>query len=115
MIKLKIKILQKYYKNIKFVLQQNKSLDNTLKKLDTICKLIQMRSIRIQEVIYMSGAIMNKVWDLFGMDTAEDKEENEYEYEDYEQEEDIVEEKRTWGKRSKLLSLPQAQQRHRHR
>ena len=59
----------------------------------------------------MSGAIMNKVWDLFGMDTAEDKEENEYEYEDYEQEQEEVEEKRTWGKRNtKLLSLPQAQQ-----
>ena len=29
----------------------------------------------------MSGAIMNKVWDLFGMDNAEDKDENEYEYE----------------------------------
>lgn len=60
----------------------------------------------------MSGAIMNKVWDLFGMDTAEDKyeNENEYEYEDYDQEEE-VEEKRTWGKRNtKLLSLPQAQQ-----
>ncbi|MBR2744713.1 MAG: cell division protein SepF [Clostridia bacterium] len=60
----------------------------------------------------MSGAIMNKVWDLFGMDTAEDKEENEYDYEDYEQEEEPVEEKKTWGKRNntKLLSLPQAQQ-----
>ena len=40
-------------------------------------QLIQRKSIRIQEVIYMSGAIMNKVWDLFGMDSAEDKE-NEY-------------------------------------
>ena len=58
----------------------------------------------------MSGAIMNKVWDLFGMDTAEDKDENEYDYEDYDQEEE-VEEKKTWGKRNtKLLSLPQAQQ-----
>ena len=58
----------------------------------------------------MSGAIMNKVWDLFGMDNAEDKDENEYEYEDYEQPEEEVEEKKSWGKRSKLLSLPQAQQ-----
>ena len=57
----------------------------------------------------MSGAIMNKVWDLFGMDTAEDKDENECDYEDYEQEEE-VDEKKTWGKRTKLLSLPQAQQ-----
>ena len=51
----------------------------------------------------MSGAIMNKVWDLFGMDNAEDKDENEYEYEDYEQPEEEVEEKKSWGKRSKLL------------
>ena len=28
----------------------------------------------------MSGAIRNKIWDFFGMDTAEDEEENEYEY-----------------------------------
>ena len=34
----------------------------------------------------------------------------EYEYEDYEQPEEEVEEKKSWGKRSKLLSLPQAQQ-----
>ena len=33
----------------------------------------------------MSGALMNKVWDLFGMDQAEPEEyddENVYEYED---------------------------------
>lgn len=59
----------------------------------------------------MSGAIMNKVWDLFGMDNADDKDENEYdEYEEYEQPEEEVEGKKSWGKRSKLLSLPQAQQ-----
>ena len=40
MIKLKIEMLQLYYKNIKFVLQQNKSIDNPQKKLDTICKQI---------------------------------------------------------------------------
>ena len=43
----------------------------------------------------MSGAIMNKVWDLFGMDNAEDKDENEYEYEDYEQPEEEGEEKKS--------------------
>ena len=59
----------------------------------------------------MSGAIMNKVWDLFGVETTEDKDENEYDYEDYVQDEEEVEEKKTWGKRNtKLLSLPQAQQ-----
>ena len=57
----------------------------------------------------MSGAIRNKIWDFFGMDTAEDEEENEYEDEDYDQAEE-VDEKKTWGKRTKLLSLPQAQQ-----
>ena len=37
----------------------------------------------------MSGALMNKVWDLFGMDSAEPEEyddENVYEYEDEEEE-----------------------------
>ena len=35
----------------------------------------------------MSGAIMNKVWDLFGVDPATDTEdENEYEMEEYEPE-----------------------------
>lgn len=37
MIKQKIKMLQKYYKNIKFVLQKSKTIDNKWKKLDTIC------------------------------------------------------------------------------
>ena len=46
----------------------------------------------------MSGAIMNKVWDLFGMDTAEEKEdENVYNMDDeYNQEDEEVEEKRGW-------------------
>jgi len=34
---LKIKILQKYYRNVKFLLQDNKSIDMAKKKLDTIC------------------------------------------------------------------------------
>ena len=37
----------------------------------------------------MSGALMNKVWDLFGMDSAEPEEyddENVYDYEDEEDE-----------------------------
>lgn len=60
----------------------------------------------------MSGAIMNKVWDLFGMDKADEEEENDYDYEDYNNQEEESEEKKGWGKRSnsKLLSLPQAQQ-----
>ena len=38
----------------------------------------------------MSGALMNKVWDLFGMDSAEPEgyeEENVYDYDDEEYEE----------------------------
>ena len=55
---------------------------------------------------------MNKVWDLFGVDPAQDTEvEIEKEYEDYEQEVEEVEERKIWGKRnSKVVSLPQAQQ-----
>jgi len=60
----------------------------------------------------MSGAIMNKVWDLFGVDPAQDTEdENEYEIEEYEQDGDEVEERKIWGKRnSKVVNMPQIQQ-----
>ena len=59
----------------------------------------------------MSGAIMNKVWDLFGV-PAGDTEDEEYELEDYENENEDVEEKRLFGKRTnnKVLSMPQMQQ-----
>ena len=61
----------------------------------------------------MAGAIMNKVWDLFGMDPAEDKEEEDVYNnldEEYNQDEDI-DDKKIWGKRSsKIVSLPQIQQ-----
>ena len=58
----------------------------------------------------MSGALMNKVWDLFGMDSAEPEEyeeENVYEYED-EGEIEEVEDKGFFGRRSKVVSMPQA-------
>ena len=61
----------------------------------------------------MSGAIMNKVWDLFGVDPAVDTEdENEYEMEDYEQEVEDNEPKGIFGvkRSSKVVSLPQIQQ-----
>ena len=60
----------------------------------------------------MAGAIMNKVWNMFGMDTQDDKnDEEEYEgAEEFNQEEEI-EDKKIWGRRnSKIVSLPQAQQ-----
>ena len=59
----------------------------------------------------MSGAIMDKVWGLFGMDSAEPEEyeeENIYDYED----EDIEEENRKlFGRKNnnKVVNMPQAQ------
>ncbi len=58
----------------------------------------------------MSGALMNKVWDLFGMDSQEVEEyddENVYEYE--EEEEPEVEDRKFFGRRNKVVSMPQAQ------
>ena len=59
----------------------------------------------------MSGALMNKVWDLFGMDSADQEEyedENVYEYED--EDEEVVEDKKIFGrKNNKVVSMPQAQ------
>ena len=58
----------------------------------------------------MSGALMNKVWDLFGMDsqTAEDyDDENVYEYDEEEEE---IEDRKLFGKKSgKIVSMPQVQ------
>lgn len=63
----------------------------------------------------MSGALMNKVWDLFGMDSAEPdddyEDENVYEYED---EEDTAEEnnkKQLFGRKNKekVVQMPQSQ------
>ena len=70
----------------------------------------------------MAGAIMNKVWDLFGMDTerdAEEVEEKTYDNNDYdtydgydEEENDEIEDRRIFGKRNKekVVSMPQTQQ-----
>ena len=63
----------------------------------------------------MSGALMNKVWDLFGMDSAEPEEEyddeNVYEYDD---EDDVTEEnnkKQLFGRKNKekVVQMPQSQ------
>lgn len=58
----------------------------------------------------MSGALMNKVWDLFGMDSSNEPEEiedeNVYEYEDEEEE---IENKGLFGKKNKLIAMPQNQ------
>ncbi len=62
----------------------------------------------------MSGALMNKVWDLFGMDRAE--EEEDYENEDvygYEDEEEEAQEPRgifnRKNKDNKVVNMPQQQ------
>ena len=61
----------------------------------------------------MSGALMNKVWDLFGMDSAETEEyedDNVYDYENNEEEE--VEDKKIFGRRNnnnKVVNMPQTQ------
>ncbi len=63
----------------------------------------------------MAGAIMEKVWGLFGMDPVEDREEEEVEnYDDeevVEEEEEEQEDRKLWGrKNNKVVSMPQVQQ-----
>ena len=59
----------------------------------------------------MSGALMNKVWDLFGMDSADQEEyedENIYDYRNNEEEEE--DNKKLFGrKNNKIVSMPQTQ------
>ncbi len=61
----------------------------------------------------MSGALMNKVWDLFGMDSAEPEEYEDENVYDYNDEEDEVEDRKFFGKRNnnnnKVVSMPQTQ------
>ncbi len=59
----------------------------------------------------MSGAIMNKIWGAFGMD-ANEEEEEEYEdnNEEIEEEEENNRENKIWGRRNKLVAMPQPQQ-----
>lgn len=59
----------------------------------------------------MSGAIMNKVLDLFGVDTAEEDYEEEAYDEEIEQEDDIEENRNFWNRRSnKVVNMPQTNQ-----
>ena len=57
----------------------------------------------------MSGALMNKVWDLFGMDTAEAEEYDEEDVYEYEDEEEVEDRKLFGRNRNKVVSMPQAQ------
>lgn len=59
----------------------------------------------------MSGAIMNKVLDLFGVDTDEEEYEDEVYDEEIEQDEEIEENKNFWNRRSsKVVNMPQTNQ-----
>lgn len=60
----------------------------------------------------MSGAIMDKVWGLFGMDSADEDEENDEVYgyeEEYDEPEEEYEEKKLFGRRNKVVQMPQSQ------
>lgn len=61
----------------------------------------------------MAGAIMNKVWGMFGMDADRDEEEYE-EVDNYEEQEDEeVEDRKLFGnigKKNKVVAMPQTQQ-----
>ena len=58
----------------------------------------------------MSGALMNKVWDLFGMDSQEEEEYEEENVYDYEDEEEEVEDRKFFGRKNKdkVVAMPQA-------
>ena len=55
----------------------------------------------------MSGALMNKVWNLFGMDSAEAEDYEDKDIYDYENEEEEVEDKKIFGRKSKVVAMPQ--------
>ena len=58
----------------------------------------------------MSGAIMNKVLDLIGVNTAEEEEYDDEEVENEEEEVDEEENKNFWNRRgSKVVNMPQTQ------
>ncbi len=57
----------------------------------------------------MSGAIMNKVLDLFGVDTAEEEYDEEEGYEQ-EEEEEQEENRNFWNRRNKVVNMPQTEQ-----
>ena len=57
----------------------------------------------------MAGAIMNKVLDLFGVDTSEE-EYDEEEYDEEVEEEQQEENRNFWNRRSKVVNMPQTEQ-----
>ena len=59
----------------------------------------------------MSGALMNKVWNLFGMDSAENEEYEDEDIYDYgNEDEEEVEDRKLFGrKNNKVVNMPQSQ------
>lgn len=59
----------------------------------------------------MSGALMDKVWGLFGMDSAEPEEYEEENIYDYENEDEEIEERKLFGRKNnnKVVNMPQTQ------
>lgn len=55
----------------------------------------------------MSGTIMNKIWGAFGMDSDENEEIEEDD--ELMEDENDVEEKKLWGRRNKVVNMPQPQ------
>ena len=63
----------------------------------------------------MSGAIMEKVWGLLGVEPSKKNEEEETEELDYiqendQEENDQEEERKIWGRKNKVVPMPQSQQ-----
>jgi len=57
----------------------------------------------------MAGALMSKVWDLFGMDSAEPEETDEENVVDIEEDDDYEEDRKIFGRKNKVVAMPQAQ------
>ena len=59
----------------------------------------------------MAGAMVNKIFNLFGMDTEPEEEDYENEMYDEEIEEEVeVEERKLFGRNKKVVNMPQSQQ-----
>lgn len=61
----------------------------------------------------MAGAVMNKIWDFLGMESAEEEEDIEDRAYDYEYEEEEEQESeginKLFGRKSKVVNMPQTQ------
>lgn len=57
----------------------------------------------------MAGAVMNKIYDLLGIEQAENEEELELEN-NIEETEEVEEDKRIFGRKGKIFAIPQAPQ-----